>query len=223
MLSIVDNVVDFSCSTLLTISDFLNTPLSEMVALGYVLTKQEASLLGLEHRDDPTVQMLYGISRVALEHEIRDEEGTVEVLLKVCKNNQDQYKRIIEAIGEDGNDSKQARIYANDGLIYNEACIRKYTKQLSNSPMQEPLALPPTVQASSSSKPTHKSPLRIIDPNPRKTDMEWVIEFVGEYKTTKKRMNWKMCFDEGRNAGYLGTYSNPQSLKNTSNKLNPKH
>lgn len=89
--------------------------------------------------------------------------------------------------------------------------------------MPEPLALSPTVQASSSSKPTHKSPLRIIDPDPRKTDMEWVKEFVEEYKTTKKRMNWKTCFDEGRNAGYLGTYSNPQSLKNTFNKLNSKH
>lgn len=206
-----------------TISDFLNTPLLEMVALGYVLTKQEVSLLSLEYRNDSTVQMLYNISRVALEHEIRDEERTVEVLLNVCENNQDQYKRIIEAIEEDGNDSKRARIYANDGFIYNETCIRKYTKQLSNSSMPEPLALSPTVQTSSSSKSTHKSPLRIIDPNPKKTDMEWVKEFVEEYRTTKKRMSWKTCFDEGRNAGYLGTYSNSQSLKNTFNKLNSKH
>ncbi|KAG2231913.1 hypothetical protein INT48_001427 [Thamnidium elegans] len=73
----------------------------KMVAFGYVLTKQEASLLSLECRNDPTVQMLYDISRVALEHEIRDEERTVEVLLNVCENNQDQYKRIIEAIEED--------------------------------------------------------------------------------------------------------------------------
>ena len=89
-----------------TISDFLNTPLSGMVALGYVLTKQEVSLLSLEYRDDPTVHMLYDVSRVALEHEIRDEERTVEVLLNVCENNQDQYKRIIEAIEEDGNGLK---------------------------------------------------------------------------------------------------------------------
>ncbi|KAI7893235.1 uncharacterized protein EV154DRAFT_402855, partial [Mucor mucedo] len=71
-----------------TISDFLNTPLSEMVALVYVLTEQEGSLLSLEHRDDLTVQMLYVIYKVALEHEIRDEERTVEVLLNFCENNQ---------------------------------------------------------------------------------------------------------------------------------------
>lgn len=44
--------------------------------------------------------------------------------------------------------------------------------------MPEPLALSLTVQANSSSKSTHKSPLRIIDPNSKKTDMEWVKEFM---------------------------------------------
>ncbi|CEG80176.1 hypothetical protein RMATCC62417_14546 [Rhizopus microsporus] len=160
-----------------------------MVALGYVLTKQEVSLLSLEYKDDPTVQILYDISRVALEHEIRDEERTVEVLLNICENNWNHYRRIIKTVEEDKNDPKRARTYANDGLIYNETCIRKYTKQLSNSSMPEPLALSPTVQASSSSKFTHKSSLGIIDPNPKKTDMEWVKEFVKEYRTTKKRMN----------------------------------
>ncbi|RCH86592.1 hypothetical protein CU097_010018 [Rhizopus azygosporus] len=127
------------------ISDFLNTPPSEMVTLGYVLTKQKASLLSLEYRDAPTMQMLYDISRVALEHEIQDEERTVEALLSVCENNQNQFKRIIEAVEEDGSDPKRARKYTNDGLTYNETCIRKYTKQLSNSSMPELLVLPPTV------------------------------------------------------------------------------
>lgn len=40
--------------------------------------------------------------------------------------------------------------------------------------MSEPLALSPTVQANSSTKSTHKSLLRTIDPNPKKTDMECV-------------------------------------------------
>lgn len=205
-----------------TISGFLNTPLSEMVALGCVLTEQETSMLSLEHRDDPTVQMLYEISRVAHEHGIQDEERAVEALLDVCENNQSQYKRILEVIDEDGREPKRVRIYANDGLIYNETCIRKYRKQLSNLSMPESLELPSAVQTSSSSKPIHKNPLRVIDPSPRKTDMEWVKEFVEEHKITSKKMNWKKCYDEGRKAGYLGTYSTAQSLKNTFNKLNPK-
>ncbi|KAI8080552.1 hypothetical protein BDF21DRAFT_339898 [Thamnidium elegans] len=89
--------------------------------------------------------MLYSISSIVLEHEIRDKERTVEVLLNDNENNRNQYKRILEAIEEDGSDSRRARMYANDALIYNETCIRKYTKQLSNSSMPEPLALSPTI------------------------------------------------------------------------------
>lgn len=51
-----------------------------MVAHEYVSTEQEVSLPSLEYRGDPTVQMLYLISRVALDHQIQDKERTVEVL-----------------------------------------------------------------------------------------------------------------------------------------------
>ncbi|KAI8884779.1 hypothetical protein K501DRAFT_131334, partial [Backusella circina FSU 941] len=112
-----------------TISAFLKTPLPDMVALGYVLTEQETSLLSLEHRDDPTVQMLYEISKQVLDHEVQDEEKTIEVLLNTCAANRDQYKRILESFDEDGNNIKKAKTYANNGLLYNESCIRKYTNQ----------------------------------------------------------------------------------------------
>ncbi|CAO3627028.1 unnamed protein product [Mucor hiemalis] len=74
-----------------TISAFLSTPLEEMVALGYVLTERQVSLLGLEYRDDATVQMLYEISKQVLDHEVKDEEKSIEVLLNVCTANRDQY------------------------------------------------------------------------------------------------------------------------------------
>jgi hypothetical protein len=46
------------------IASFLDTtPLPPIVALAYVMIKQEISLLGLEHRDDATVKMLYAIAK----------------------------------------------------------------------------------------------------------------------------------------------------------------
>jgi hypothetical protein len=44
---------------------------------------EEISLLGLEHRDDATVKMLYAIAKEYLDHEIHNEEKTVEVLLNI--------------------------------------------------------------------------------------------------------------------------------------------
>lgn len=43
-------------------------------------------------------------------------------------------------------------------------------------------------------------------------------KFVKEYGTTKENESEKKCFDEGRNAGYLGICSSSQSLKSTFNK-----
>ncbi|KAL0092588.1 hypothetical protein J3Q64DRAFT_1614037, partial [Phycomyces blakesleeanus] len=56
---------------------------------------------------------------------------TVDVLLSVCNNNRDQFKRILDALEKDG-DVKRARLYADNGLLYS---------QPSSSTMPEPLAL----------------------------------------------------------------------------------
>lgn len=132
-----------------TIASSLQTPLIPMVALTYVLTQQQVSLLGLEHRDDPTVQMLYSVMKEILDHEIHNEETTLDVLLNVCNNSHNQYKRIIDALEKDG-DIKRARLYADDGLMYTQTCIRKYT-QPSSSTMPDPLALLQEVVEGSSS------------------------------------------------------------------------
>lgn len=204
-----------------TIASSLQTPLLPMVALAYVLTKQQVSLLSLEHRNDPTVQILYSIMKETLDHEVHNEETTVNVLLNVCNNNRDQFKRILEALEKDG-DVKRARLYADDGLLYAQTCIRKYS-QTSSSTMPEPLALPQeVVEGSSSSSSSHQNPLREIEPEKRMTDMEWAKKFIEEYKAENKRMNWQICFAKGQEAGFFKNYTNAQSLKNTYNGLKPK-
>ncbi|KAI9246042.1 hypothetical protein EDC94DRAFT_529849, partial [Helicostylum pulchrum] len=175
------------------------------------------SPLGLEHRNDPTVQMLYSIMKETLDHEVHNEETTVNV----CNNNRDQFKRILEALEKDG-DVKRARLYADDGLLYAQTCIRKYS-QTSSSTMPEPLALPQeVVEGSSSSSSSHQNPLREIEPEKRMTDMEWAKKFIEEYKAENKRMNWQICFAKGQEAGFFKNYTNAQSLKSTYNGLKPK-
>lgn len=117
-----------------TIKSSLEAPLAPMIALGYVMMRQQVSLLGLENRSDPTVQMLYNIAKEILDDQIHKEEKTVDVLLDVCRNNRDQFKRIIEALEKDGN-TKRARSYADDGLLYAETCIQKYTHRASSFTM----------------------------------------------------------------------------------------
>jgi hypothetical protein len=58
-------------------------------------------------------------------HKVYDKEKTIEVLLNVCKHNHDQYKKILEAIEEDGTNAKRMRMYTYSGLFYNEICLQK--------------------------------------------------------------------------------------------------
>ena len=45
--------------------------------------------------------------------------------MQTCKHNYDQYKRILEAIEEDKINTKRVRTNADNGLLYNEICLRK--------------------------------------------------------------------------------------------------
>ncbi|CAO3615409.1 unnamed protein product [Cunninghamella echinulata] len=165
-----------------TISEFLQIPLSPMVALGYVLVKQAVSLFGLEHKDDSIVHMLYEISQVSLDNEIYDVEKTIDVLIYLCKNHCDQYKRILEAIGEDSDDKKRVKLYAEVGLLYSETCIKKYSQQSPLYTMPEPLEITPSVMLSTSTS-SSPNPLRFIDSENKKSDIEWASNFIEEYKT----------------------------------------
>ncbi|KAI7858608.1 hypothetical protein BDC45DRAFT_498725 [Circinella umbellata] len=135
---------DYYMMTETTISNYISaTPMHPMVALEYVLTNQEQNLISLEYKDDPTVKMLYAIARDTLKHNLGEELDILAALIESCQQNQKQYKKIIDALKDDGNRSKRVLDYALDGVLYTESCLRKYQRQLSSScsPMPERVSL----------------------------------------------------------------------------------
>ncbi|ORX46809.1 hypothetical protein DM01DRAFT_1148563 [Hesseltinella vesiculosa] len=102
-----------------------------------------------------------------------------------------------------------------------DIAILKYSTQGSSSLMPAPPDLPESVLPSRDRN-ASTNPLRRINAENRKTDLEWANDFVEDCKAKKTKMNWKMCFDMGRAAGYFSTYANPLSLKNTFNGLKSK-
>ncbi|ORE23328.1 hypothetical protein BCV71DRAFT_167528, partial [Rhizopus microsporus] len=57
--------------------------------------------------------ILYHVAKDVLKSKMKDEEKTIDVLLNVCENNHDQYKRILEAVEEDGTNAKRIRMHSN--------------------------------------------------------------------------------------------------------------
>ncbi|KAG0191417.1 hypothetical protein DFQ28_000240 [Apophysomyces sp. BC1034] len=100
-----------------TIEDHLSEPLHPLVALEYVFMKQQCFLLGLGHKNDPTVKLLYSVAKEALDCEVHLHEATVDMLANVCTQTQKQFKQILKVMDEDGPLSKQAHEYASAGVI----------------------------------------------------------------------------------------------------------
>lgn len=181
-----------------------------------MFSKQEQSLFGLELKDDPIVKMLYAIFKKALDSQISTDINTVDVLLDVCSNTGNQFKRIYDAVEQDGSDLKRIKQYALDGARYTTSCISKYLLQgYSGSTMSEPISLPTNVEPSANYQ--AQQVLKEIPVTKRRTDMEWTKEYVDQCKKEKRKMNWKNCYELGLAEGYFKSYKNHQSLKSTYN------
>ncbi|KAL0074772.1 hypothetical protein F4703DRAFT_1707320, partial [Phycomyces blakesleeanus] len=93
----------------------LDTPLSPLVAIEYVLSKQEQPLLGSEKKGAPIIKVLKAVSNQISTDEIKK---TVHVLLDVCNNTGNRFKRIIDALEQDDPDIKMIKQYSLDGAHY---------------------------------------------------------------------------------------------------------
>lgn len=205
-----------------TVDGHLNEPLDPLAALEYVFMKQKCSLLGLELRNDATVKQLYLVAKEVLDREVRPHEATVVVLADVCAQTQKQFKRILEAIDEDGPSSKRARKYAGMGIMYTETCLHKYKRQCSSeSSMKQPLDLSEGVSPTVGRQEVQV--MSIIEPEKQKRDLDVVAEFITEYMKTNKRMNWRQCYDEGRADGYYKNYKDANTLKATYHQVRSKN
>ncbi|KAL9537529.1 hypothetical protein MBANPS3_011700, partial [Mucor bainieri] len=141
-------------------------------------------LITLEHRDDLTAKLLYEVARDALNHEVRDEKTTVNAFLNVCQNNQDQY-RILGAANKDEG-KQRVIVYANDGVVYNESWLHRFTRSSTPS-MIEPPTLPASVQDRGTIVQPSQTPLRQIE-STRLTDMEYARQYVEDYMKTNMAM-----------------------------------
>ncbi|KAI9262313.1 hypothetical protein BDA99DRAFT_438716, partial [Phascolomyces articulosus] len=151
--------------------------------LGYVLTKQEPSIQALEYKHDVTVQLLYTIAKNVLKNEIRKEEETVDVLVDVCRETQQQLKRIMDVLEDDEKPrSKLACRYANAGVTYSSVCLQKYTQgpvDISFT-MPEPRSLLQDVAPTRGRSSTLVLPT--LEPLQEKTDMDFIEEFIKEWE-----------------------------------------
>ncbi|CEG81463.1 hypothetical protein RMATCC62417_15667 [Rhizopus microsporus] len=106
---------------------------------------------------------------------------------------------------------KRLRAYDDDGTLYTDTCKRMYSG-LSNAAV-EPMPPPPELsQAAIQLLKQATSP--VIDAlRPEVAPPTADMKYVQQHKQSMKEMDWKMCFEAGKQEGFFSSYSSSASLK----------
>ncbi|KAI9266489.1 hypothetical protein BDA99DRAFT_558566 [Phascolomyces articulosus] len=72
----------------------------------------------LEFKHDPTAKLLYSAAMHALDHQVQQNDATVDVLIYLCLETRNQFKRIYEAFYEDNEAGfKRPCAYTSAGIL----------------------------------------------------------------------------------------------------------
>ncbi|KAI9364107.1 hypothetical protein BD770DRAFT_406907 [Pilaira anomala] len=191
-------------------------PLIPIVALEAFFISQKASIHSHSHKDDPTVQLLYRVSK-----DVMVAENTMtNDFLSLCDELETKLGNgMKELVETSSNTNKRTIDCLNESTELLKSYRIKYT--LNNSEPASPILSSPSMSPISTTPATipatTPAPISSI-----RNSQNW--EFVAKYQQSldddEKRMNWKKCFAEGRRQGLFSNYSQPASLKNAYQRYN---
>ncbi|ORX56876.1 hypothetical protein DM01DRAFT_1334435 [Hesseltinella vesiculosa] len=212
-----------------TIRPHLHThPLDPLVAICHFFVEQKTSLISLERRDDPTLNLLYSVAKKIFGNDIQNHEEMLIILERVCAQMEHQFRKAKSSLLDDVKDAgslKRTAQHLDDGILYlNEICKRHNLNKTSSSsapaasssssstsaPTSPSAPTPPPASASSPSSSTisqHIDVLPVIEP----VNKNWI--FIDEFKNQYNKIDWKKCFNIGKRIGLFASYRSPSSLK----------
>lgn len=96
-------------------------PLDPIVAISHFFIEQKLSLISMEFKDDPNIQLLLALAKDILENDIREHGNPLVAINQVCKQTSYQFikakKRSIEDV-EEPNCRKRMIRRLDDGIVY---------------------------------------------------------------------------------------------------------
>lgn len=199
-----------------SISSHVDKPvLDPIVALGSFFLDQKQSLADQQaHRHDPTIQQLYELAR----NISTAEQSSSSHLLRVIMDAESRCRKAIDMLNEDVGDQSAKRTidYLEEGMAVLRDCKRQHMS--SRSPSHESSSSQSSSTndtPGSSSRRQSTSPI-IVSSTSGNLDDQFVEKFIDQLGG--KKMNWKLCYEEGRRKGRFKHYSNHASLKNVCNR-----
>jgi hypothetical protein len=163
------------------------TPLNQLVALGHFLGQQKKCILSIDKKHDPTIQLLYKISKEKFENECQVEEEKLDIIKDLCYKAKRQFQRILSSI-EKGDSMDEAEKYAKDGEEFFYRQEKKFNGEVRQT---TPIEDTPNITDLSSPQ---------INNTTHKDD----FDYIESYKAKNNgRMKWEICYTQGKNEGFF--------------------
>lgn len=80
----------------------------------------------MDKKKDPTIQLIYQVSKEKFENECRVEEEKLEIIEDLCSKAKRQFHKILTCLGE-GESTEKIEKYAKDGEEFLHKCAINYT------------------------------------------------------------------------------------------------
>jgi hypothetical protein len=176
------------------------TPLNQLVALGHFLSQQKKCILSIDKKHDPTIQLLYQISKEKFENECQVEEEKLDVIKDLCFKGKRQFQKILSCV-EKGDSIDMIEKYAKDG----EDFFYRQEKKINGQQLRQVTSIQDTPDITNLSLPQRNN---TTDKND--------FDYIEHYKANNSgRMKWETCYIHGKNEGFFNNYSSSKTLKST--------
>ncbi|CAO3575976.1 unnamed protein product [Absidia cylindrospora] len=165
------------------------TPLDPMVALTLFFTLRQRHLLALDEYNDPTLNSIYRAAYYSFTRHHNIDTDTNTIFENFCDITSIQFEKIIKSIGSDTAAIKRTRAYAEDGILYINKMKRRHVESTS----------------------TDVTPIEESTSSDTNSDQQFVKRF--RDKLGSKKMDWKMCYNQGIKENYFQRYKSHMTLK----------
>ncbi|ORX42602.1 hypothetical protein DM01DRAFT_1330070 [Hesseltinella vesiculosa] len=187
-------------------------PLHPLAALGHFLIEQKPSILNIAAKDDPTIQLLYGIAKRVFGDEAAKEDARHDAISNICSKATSQFNLAMSLLAEDVPDAraqKRTRDCLNDGLELMDKLHTKYANVPSSSTTNDSTRFQNT---------TNEQP----EPPLPSGNNDW--QFVDNYRSQHgTKMDWVGCYQAGKAVGFFSKYTSMKSVQAAYYRANSKH
>ncbi|ORZ02191.1 hypothetical protein BCR43DRAFT_519561 [Syncephalastrum racemosum] len=183
--------------------------LDPVLALSLFFTEKQSCVARHTYAQDSTIRSLYMLAKRFVESERHIQENYIRTLNNICTTNEHQLMKMHDELDVLAPNISKLRKLVNRSIDYNRKLQQRYPINDHDDNSGSEIELPPQVSLTGPSTPSVPSD----GSDGKLDDFMFITAFKQNYVKTMGRMDWRACFQAGRNENRFARYSTSASLR----------